>query len=228
MMLYKQGQYISKCWGLIVVCPPHSKFLATCLPGILENLLESRIFFCSATAATKARGVSSSFGSIIFVRLVQLFSFNYVQLFSSWETKQRDAAVVGSFTPVSLLWIGTVNLLKLSALFQNAMPLDTHKAVKLSSVPGKYNSLSNFSQLALNSDLAAASQSLLMHSSAEDFIRAKSKHPAWKTLLSSVRGDASVDERKAPCWHFLFSQVAVKQRTLYNFYFLTAASVWPK
>ena len=75
----------------------------------------------------------------------------------------------------------------ISAHFQNDMPLDSHESAKPSSVPSFPNSLTNFSQLALSSDLAAASESLLMHSSTEDFTSAKSKHPAWRTLLSSAR-----------------------------------------
>jgi len=55
-------------------------------------------------------------------------------------------------------------MLKRSALFQNAMPLDTHEAAKSSGIPSYPNLLSNFSQLGLNSDLAAASESFLMHS----------------------------------------------------------------
>ena len=35
-------------------------------------------------------------------------------------------------------------------------------------------------------------------------------------------------QNKAPRWNFLFSWVAVEQRTLHHFYFLTAASVRPK
>jgi len=43
----------------------------------------------------------------------------------SWETKQRDAAIVGSFTPVSLFAYGDDQFANLSVPFQNAMPLDT-------------------------------------------------------------------------------------------------------
>ena len=71
----------------------------------------------------------------------------------------------------------------------------THSA-KPSGVLSSPNSLSNFSQLAFGLDLAAASESLLMHSSTEAFICAKLKHLAWKTLLSSVRWSANVDKRK--------------------------------
>ena len=35
-------------------------------------------------------------------------------------------------------------------------------------------------------------------------------------------------KRKAPCLNILFSEVAVKQRTLHHIYFLTAVSVRPK
>jgi len=93
---------------------------------------------------------------------------------SSWEAKQRDAAVVGSFTPVSLFVYGDDQFANLSVPFQNAMLLDTQPSGVLSSP----NSLSNFSQLALSSDLAAASESLLMHSSTEAFICAKLKYTA--------------------------------------------------
>jgi len=55
------------------------------------------------------------------------------------------------------------------------MPLDTVKPSGVQSFP---NSLSNFSQLALGLDLAAASESLLMHSSMEAFICAKLKDTA--------------------------------------------------
>ena len=65
-------------------------------------------------------------------------------------------------------------------------------------------SLPNFSQLALSPALAAASESLLMHSSTEAFICAKLKHPAWKTLLSSVGWGANVGKRKAACCNFCF------------------------
>jgi len=123
---------------------------------------------------------------------------------------------------------GNLTLLPNWASFQNAMPLDTHESVKPSDVLSSPNSLSNYSQLALCSDLAVESENLLMHSSAEDFICAKLKYPAWKTLLSSVSWGSNVDKGKAPCWNFLFSKVAVKQRTLHHFYFLTAASVRPK
>jgi len=45
----------------------------------------------------------------------------------------------------------------LSAPFQSAMPLDTHESAKSSSVPSSPIPLSNYSQLALSADLAAAS-----------------------------------------------------------------------
>jgi len=73
---------------------------------------------------------------------------------SSWETKQRDAAVVGSFTPVSFFVYGDDQLANLSVPYQNSMPLDTQPSGVLSSP----NSLSNVGQLTLSSDLAAASR----------------------------------------------------------------------
>jgi len=66
------------------------------------------------------------------------------------------------------------------------------------------NSLPNLSQSAFSSDLAAASESLLMHSSAEAFINAKLKHPAWKTSLSSVRLGGNIGKRKTPYEMFCF------------------------
>jgi len=61
----------------------------------------------------------------------------------------------------------------LSVPFQNPMPLDTPKSAKPSGVLSSPNSLSNFSQLALSSDLAAAPESLLMHRFTDAFICAK-------------------------------------------------------
>jgi len=93
---------------------------------------------------------------------------------SSWETKQRDAAVVDSFTPVSIFVYGDDKFANHSVPFQNAMPLDTQPPGVLSSL----NSLSNFSQLASSSELAAAPESSLIHSCTEPFICAKLKYPA--------------------------------------------------
>jgi len=104
--------------------------------------------------------------------LVRLFSWHH-GMHSSWETKQTDGAVVGSFTPVSLFVYGHDQFANLSVPFQNAMPLDTQPSGVLSSP----SSLSNFAQLVLSSDLAAASESLLMYSSTEAFICAKLIHP---------------------------------------------------
>jgi len=63
-------------------------------PEFLENLLESGNLFCSATAVKK-----------IAVGINQLW-FHYLRGILAytrpWEAKQRDALVVGSFTPVSL------------------------------------------------------------------------------------------------------------------------------
>jgi len=75
--------------------------------------------------------------------LVQLFS-RHLSIHSSWEAKQRDAAVVGSFITVSLFVCGDGQFTNFSAPFQNDMPLDTHELVKSSSVPSSPNSLSNF------------------------------------------------------------------------------------
>ena len=96
---------------------------------------------------------------------------------SSREIKQSDVAIVASFTPVFLFVYGDNQFAKLSVPFQNDMPLDIHESAKPSRVLSHPNSLSNISQLALSSDLAAASESLLVHSSAEAFICAKLKYP---------------------------------------------------
>ena len=77
--------------------------------------------------------------------LIQLFSRHLV-IHSSWEAKQRDALVVGSFTPVSLFVYEDDQFANLLVAFQNAMPLDTHKSAKPSGVQSSPNSLSNFLQ----------------------------------------------------------------------------------
>ena len=157
---------------------------------------------------------------------------------ASWHTlflgaKQGDAPVVGSFTPVSSLPF-CMRGWSICQSFGALRKLDIHELAKLSSVRvcqtsrSSSNSLSNFWQVALSSDLAASSESLLMHSSTEALICAKLKHPAWKTSLSSVKWGGNVDKRKAPCWIFLFSDAAVKQPTMHYFYFLKVASVRPK
>jgi len=69
------------------------------LPGFLENLLESKNLFCSATAATKtALGIIQ-----LCINRVALSFFNKLGIHSSWEVKQRDTRVVGAFTPISLV-----------------------------------------------------------------------------------------------------------------------------
>jgi len=71
--------------------------------------------------------------------------------------------------------MGDDQFTNLSVPFQNAMQLDTHESAEQSCVLSSHNSLSNFSQVVLSSDLAAASESLLMHSSTEALIYAKLK-----------------------------------------------------
>jgi len=75
--------------------------------------------------------------------MVKLFS-RHLGIHSSWENKQRDAAVVASFTTVSLFVYGDGPFSNLSARFQNDMLLDTHESAKSSSVSSSPNSLSNF------------------------------------------------------------------------------------
>ena len=140
-------------------------------PGFIENILESGNLFCSATASRprrKPHWVSSSFGSIIFAAsLHTLFLWG---LAKPWG---------GSWFLHSCLQFyewgsGDDQFANISAPFQNAMSLDTHESAKPSSVPSSSNSLSNFSQLVLSSNLTTASESLLMHSSTEAFTSAKS------------------------------------------------------
>jgi len=50
------------------------------------------------------------------------------------EAKQRDALVVGLFTPVSLFVYEDDQFANLSVPFKNAMPFDTHESAKPSSV----------------------------------------------------------------------------------------------
>ena len=160
-------------------------------PSISQKFAEERNLFCCATAATK-----------IPLDIIQLW-FNYFRSIMAGTLPgrlSRDAAVLGPFTPVSLFVYRDDQFANLSVPFQNAMPLDTQPSGVISSP----NSLSNFSQLVLSSDLAAASESLLMHSSMEAFICAKLKYPVWKTLLSSDRWGANVDKRKTACLFFRF------------------------
>jgi len=49
---------------------------------------------------------------------------------SSWGTKQSGAAVVGSFTLISLFVYGDDQFVNLSVPFQNAMPLDTRPVTR--------------------------------------------------------------------------------------------------
>jgi len=120
------------------------------LPGLLENLLESENLVCRSTAATKSALVACH------PTLVPIFS-RHLAIHPSWETKQRDAPVVGSFTPVSHFAYGDDHFATLSVPFQNAMSLDTHESAKPFGLLTSPNSLSNFLQLSLSSDLAAAS-----------------------------------------------------------------------
>ena len=138
--------------------------------------------------------------------LVQL-SLRHLGIHSSWEAEQRDAAVVGLFTPVSHFGYGDGQFVNLSVPLQNGMSLlDTHKSAKPSGVVTSAYSLSNLSQVVFSSDFVAASESLLIHSSTEAFICAKLKHPAWKTLLSSVRWGGNVDKGKHHVEIFCFQK----------------------
>jgi len=96
------------------------------LPGFLENLLEWKFVLKCYGRDENRTGNHPA--------LVQLFSWHH-GMHSSWETKQRYATVVGSFTPFSLFVYGDDQFANLSVPFQNAMPLDTHESAKPSSVP---------------------------------------------------------------------------------------------
>ena len=154
------------------------------LPGFLENLLESGNLFCSATGAKKTA-----------LDVLQLW-FSYFALSFFNEAKQSDAPVVGAFNPVALVVYGDDQFASLSVPFQKHH--DTWHTRVSQTILSSLNSLSNFSQLGLSSNLAAASWSLFMHSSTKAFICAKLKHPAWKMWLSSAKWDGNVDKRKAP------------------------------
>jgi len=87
--------------------------------------------------------------------------------------------------------MGDDQFTNLSVPFQNAMQLDTHESAEQSCVLSSHNSLSNFSQVVLSSDLAAASESLLMHSSTEALIYAKLKLQPEK-LCSVLSGEVAM------------------------------------
>ena len=153
--------------------------------------------FCSTTAATKtALGISqlwfSYFRGIMACTLPGRLS-----------TKMRGSWFIHS-SLFFCVWSWSI-CQSFSALPKRHTA--RHTTIRRSKFP---NSSSNYSQLGLISDLAEASESLLMHSSMEFFICAKLKHPAWKILLHSVRWGANVDKRKAACLNFLFSYVGVK------------------
>jgi len=85
-----------------------------------------------------------------FCKMKRTFSSTLRRQWSSLsKAEQWYAAVAGLFTPVSIFKYGDDQLANLSASFPSAKP---------SSVPSSPNSLSNFSQLALSSDLAQASE----------------------------------------------------------------------
>jgi len=110
--------------------------------------------------------------------------------------------VVGASLLSSFLGMGIIRLPIFVALIKRhaTWPLDTHESAKSSGVLGSSDSLLNLSQSTLSSDLAATSESLLMHSPTEAFICAKLKH--HKTLISSVRWGSNVDKRKTLWWNF--------------------------
>jgi len=96
------------CWG----CNANSTHILTrgrrnmcihmfgMLPGFLESFLECINFFWSATTLTKTA-----------LGIIQLWFSRHLGIHSSWEAKQKDAAVVGLFTPVSLFLCMETNLL---------------------------------------------------------------------------------------------------------------------
>jgi len=72
------------------------------LPRFLENLLESENLVCNAAAGTK-----NALGSIrLWFNYFAASYFKALCYYFSWEAKERNAPVVGAFTPVSLFVYG--------------------------------------------------------------------------------------------------------------------------
>jgi len=86
---------------------------------LLENLLESGILFCCATAATKTAPGIILLGSNYFAASF----YKALGVHFSREAKERDASVAGAFTPVSLCVHWNDQFANLSVPFQNAKPL---------------------------------------------------------------------------------------------------------
>ena len=113
--------------------------------------------------------------------LVQLFRGIFLQ--GSWRTlsreaKERDAKAVDASLLFPFLCIGMISLPTIRCPCKPPCHLTRTESAKPSGVLSSHNSLSNLSQSALSSDLAAPSESLFMHSSTEAFMCAKLKHPA--------------------------------------------------
>jgi len=93
--------------------------------------------------------------------------------------------------------MGMINLPIFRCPSKTPLPFDTRESVKPPGVQSSPNSLSDFSQFALSPDLAATSESLLMHSSTEAFICAKQGcgvgspvSDSWQFRLSDSNSDS--------------------------------------
>jgi len=152
-----------KIWGIIKHFEDHNQTLRN------FKLLSKFIFINKVPPPRRFRSGPRAPAPSLATPLVQLF-LRHLNIHSSWEAQQRDAAVVGSFTPVSRLCMGTINLpifrhpsrtpchlAHRSVCDTQECPLDTQESAKSSSFPSYPNSLSNFSQINLSSGLAAAS-----------------------------------------------------------------------
>jgi len=98
------------------------------LPRFLKICWRVEIFFCIVTAGTKnALGIFQ----LWFKFFVASF-FKRLGIFFSREAGERNAPVVGAFTPVSFFVYGDdhPSLPNHSVSFQNTRPLDTHESAK--------------------------------------------------------------------------------------------------
>ena len=155
--------------------------------GFLENLLESGILFCCATAATKtALGIIQLWFNYFAASLYKAIGVHF-----SREAKERDAPPPSSGCIHSCLpfCVSGWSVWPFGGLPKRPAIWHAHESAKPSGVLNSSNFLANLSQSTLSLDLAAASDSLLMHSSAEAFICTKLKHPPeklWSVLSGEV------------------------------------------
>jgi len=133
----------------------------------LENLLESGILFCCATAATKTAPGIILLGSNYFAASF----YKALGVRFSREAKERDAPILVHSLLSHFLYIGMISLPTFQCPSKTPCHVcHAHESAKPPSVLSSTNLLLNLSQSTISSDLAAASECLLMHSSAEAFI----------------------------------------------------------